>query len=94
MPDQQRKKWDPTNRKLANIGYIEESRAYRILHPVMAKILKASVVIFFEDQKSNSKEEQSLTETTKLEAFLTPTAQSKQDAAQSRQKQSAEIHED
>jgi hypothetical protein len=89
-----RKKWDPTNTKLVHTGYIEESRAYCILHPVMAKILKARDVILFEDQKSNSKEEKSLTETTKLEASLTPMAQSKQDAAQSRQKQSAEIHGD
>lgn len=94
MPDQMRKKWDPTNTKLVHTGYIEESRAYCILHPVMAKILKARDVILFEYQKSNSKEEKSLTETTKLEASLTPMAQSKQDAAQSRQKQSAEIHGD
>ena len=73
MPDQQRKKWDPTNRKLVHIGYNEESRAYCVLYPVMAKILKARDVIFFEDQKSDSKEEKSLTETTKLEASLTPT---------------------
>jgi hypothetical protein len=55
MPGQQGKKWDPTNRKLVHIGYNEESRAYCILHLVMAKILKARDVIFFEDQKSNSK---------------------------------------
>jgi len=81
MPDQQRRKWDPANRKLVHIGYIGEPRAYCILHHVMTKILKAREVIFFEDQKSNSKEEKSLTETTKLEASLTPMAQSKQGAA-------------
>jgi hypothetical protein len=56
MPDQQRKKCDPTNRELVHIGYIE-SREYCIHYPVMAKILKERDVIFFEDQKlsSNSK---------------------------------------
>jgi hypothetical protein len=44
---------------LVHFGYIEESRAYCILHPVMAKILKARGVMFFEDQKSNKKEEKS-----------------------------------
>lgn len=28
MPDQQRRKWDPTNRKLVHIGYIGEFRTY------------------------------------------------------------------
>lgn len=74
--------------KLVHTGYSEESRAYCTLHPVMAKILKARD-IFFEDKKSNSKGEKSLTETTKLEVSLTPMAQSRQDAAQPRQKQSA-----
>jgi len=55
MPGQQRNKWDPTNRKLVHIGDIEESRAYCILHSVMAKIVKVRDVTFFEDKKSNSK---------------------------------------
>jgi hypothetical protein len=49
MPDQQRKKWDPTNRELVHIGYNEESRAYCTLHPVKAKILKERDIIYCKD---------------------------------------------
>jgi hypothetical protein len=78
IPDLQRKKWDPKSRELVHAGYSEESKAYRLLIPVMAKIFKARDCIFFEDQKSNSNlQEKSLTE-----ASITPMAQSEQDTGQ------------
>ena len=50
IPDNNRKKWDSKSKEYIFVGYCEESKGYRMLHPVTKKFTRSRDVVFFESQ--------------------------------------------
>lgn len=49
VPKQRRKKWDAKSNCLTFVGYCEESKGYRFIHPVTKKLTKSRDVVFIEN---------------------------------------------
>jgi hypothetical protein len=45
-----RQKWDPKAQEFIFVGYCEETKGYRVIHPVTKKLNKARDVVFFENE--------------------------------------------
>ena len=48
--DSRRKKWDAKSQELIFVGYCEESKGYRLVHPVTKKLTRSRDVSFFEHE--------------------------------------------
>ena len=53
-PDPHRKKWDAKSQELIFVGYCEETKGYRLVHPVTKKLTRSRDVVFFEQEFSVS----------------------------------------
>lgn len=53
IPDNRRKKWDRKAQEYLFVGYCEDTKGYRLVHPITKKLTRSRDVIFFESQFSN-----------------------------------------
>lgn len=49
VPKQKRRKWDVKSNELIFVGYCEESKGYRFIHPTTRKLTKSRDVVFLEN---------------------------------------------
>lgn len=49
VPKEKRKKWDARSNKMIFVGYCEDSKGYRFIHPTTRQLLKSRDVVFLED---------------------------------------------
>lgn len=50
VPKQTRKKWDAKSRELIFVGYGQETKGYRLIHPETKKLITSRDAVFFETQ--------------------------------------------
>ncbi len=50
IPKQTRKKWDAKSRELIFVGYGQETKGYRFIHPETKKLILSRDAVFFEDK--------------------------------------------
>lgn len=48
IPKQKRKKWDSKSEECVFVGYLEESKGYRLIQPLTGKLVKSRDVVFIE----------------------------------------------
>lgn len=48
VPKQRRRKWSPKSTKMIFVGYSEDTKGFRMIHPKTKKLVKSRDVIFFE----------------------------------------------